>query len=255
MVEMKERIWIEVPWIQLVPQQRTAPTKGKPEFTTICDLKLGETLTIFGWYLHSNPEKQGPGNSWFGQNSAMASCRFLDVPLCHKKNGGYEDGFDERQLLGNRIAAAIREYCTEVNPEIVRAYMEGTTNEVVLDQFSPPSWDGLNLAIPTDFIRIHHVGREYRERGYSSVELGGHLVFWDECIYDPNKEPSIGLRSSSIHDQQVVDLVNAILTASEYAKMLERDCATFGRVRNNVYVAAIAEVDIDRRSPPPIEFR
>ena len=259
MVELPERLWIEFSWIQIVPTSRREASGRKKydgsidtELTAYCDIKLGNALTIHGWTIHTDPSHMDQSWGRFTQNPSGSNCRFLDNPLMHK----VDKGFSERELLETKTAEPIWEYCTKVNPDQVRAFIACETEVFNCPEFMPESWGGKSLAIPIDYIELSNIGRDSGDIGFANVNLGGHLIYWNELIYDPRQKPNRMLRTSSIHDQRLVDIINAAILAPENEMQLEEAFSRdYTRIPSREILAAcVAGVNPELIPPPPVEF-
>lgn len=248
MIKMDAPIWLEFNSITLTPAGRLLPREKTSGVSY--NVRLGDVLVVKGWNIFSNDASE----HWFSQSHSEIDCRFLDVPICHRtSNGKYEEDFDPEKLFVSLLSMAIRDYCSMTNPGI-RDYIEEKVSDANPETFTPPSWRGKTIAVPIDYIQINKLGTGLATdtKGYAQINLSGHLVYWDVCIFDKELSPEIGLRSDFIQDGRLKNAINTILQDPLIKHKIQTDAVRSSG--QNSFVAAVGGVNINRTAPPAIEF-
>lgn len=198
-----ERIWLKVERIQLCDFHR-----GKEPGTAWASVRMGEkSFVIRGYYF--TLEKDGH----LTQNNAMSRMRFFDVPLLHHGKR------QPKMLLEHILAKAIHDFCLHgERGEELKAFIEGKTEMKEFPFFKPAEWGGKSLRIPVDFVALRSMASSMLSDGsvYANIQLGEHLIFWEQLIFD-RKEFRYGGsgadrdRRDAIYDERVIETINHLL--------------------------------------------
>lgn len=200
-----ERIWLKVEGVQLCDFRRD----GNTAWATV---KMGEKSFAIRRYLFCL-EKDG----YITQNNAMSGTRFFDVPILH-------DSKRKPVLLFDRIASIIYDYyLAGEKKEELRAFLEGKTELKEFTFLKPAEWGGRSLRIPVDFVALRNMASSQFSDGsvYASIQLGEHLIFWEQLVFDFNlkefRYDGSGVRNA-IYDERVINAINHLLSSQELQK-------------------------------------
>jgi len=206
-----ERIWLKVEGFQLCDFGRSKDDPGAAWAT----VKMGEhSFVIRGYYFKL--EKDG----YITQNNAMSRMRFFDVPYLHhgKKKPAV--------LLDDILGKAIHDfYLHGEKGEQLKAFLEGRTELKEFPFFKPEEWGRKSLRIPVDFVALRSMASSLLSNGsvYANVQLGEHLIFWEQLIFDLKDFRYGGSgadrdRRDAIYDKKVVEAINNLLSGKELQK-------------------------------------
>ena len=199
-----ERIWLKVEGIQLCDFQRD--TKKNAAWATV---KMGEKSFVIRAYFFEL-EKDG---RIMAQNNAMSRMRFFDVPILH------EGKRKPALLLDEFLGKAIHDlYLHGEKGEELKAFLEGKTELKEFPLFKPAEWGGRSLRIPVDFVALRSMASSMLSDGsvYANIQLGEHLIFWEQLVFD-RKEFRYGGSGAdrdhrdAIYDERVVKAINHLL--------------------------------------------
>lgn len=135
-------------------------------------VELGNALNIVGVQVGFEDES-------FHQNLSVASLRFLDTPILHRKEENHTP------LLGDIICEAICIFFKE-NAVRLRSLFEQGLNDLDLEEVNLKQ-NGSDLVIPIQFIRLKNFssccsGGDVRV----DIQLGHHIIVWNVKIYNGN---------------------------------------------------------------------
>jgi hypothetical protein len=135
-------------------------------------VELGNALNIVGVQV-------GFEGGSFHQNLSVASLRFLDTPILHRKEENH------MPLLEDIICEAICIFFKE-NAVRLRSLFEQGLNDLDLEEVNLKQ-NGSDLVIPIQFIKLknfssRHSGGDVRV----DIQIGHHIIVWSVKIYNGN---------------------------------------------------------------------
>jgi len=216
-----ERIWLKVEGIQLCDFQRD--TKKNAAWATV---KMGEKSFVIRAYFFEL-EKDG---RIMAQNNAMSRMRFFDVPILH------EGKRKPALLLDEFLGKAIHDlYLAGEKREELTAFLEGKTELKEFPLFKPAEWGGRSLRIPVDFVALRSMASSMLSDGsvYANIQLGEHLIFWEQLIFDLKDFRYGGSRPVRDHrdaicDERVISAINHLLSRKKLQKRIRHLSETRG---------------------------
>lgn len=245
------RIWLEVPFIHLVPVAREVSDLFG-DFTGGFRLHLGDAM-VLPWQITSRPGK----DRWFSQNHGCF--RFLDSPFHHKEDHEYRG---DESLLMSIVPQQVYYLCHGRDGCAIRLWVEDGGVPPVIEPFYPPDWGAKNLRIPVDFVSVRAwragMNEAYRRHIFADVRIGHHFVFWHQMVFDPLSQNPVGMQSEWVLDSRVREAVNALL--AEYSEDLARMSAEeYVGIDTGEGWVAMLETVAPRREPeetlfPCVEF-
>lgn len=202
-----ERIWLKVEGFQLCDFQR-----NEKENSAWATIKAGEKSFAIRAYFFKLEE-----DGHITQNNAMGRMRFFDVPYLH---------YGKRKpalLLDDFLGKAIYDlYLAGEKKGELRAFLEGKTELREFPFLKPAEWGGRSLRIPVDFVALRSMGSSLLSNGsvYANIQLGEHLIFWEQLIFDLKDfryggSGTVHDQRDAIYDEKVVKVINQLLSGKE----------------------------------------
>lgn len=245
-----KRIWLKIEGIQLCDFYH-----DKDKNSAWANIKMGhEGFVVRGYFFQL--EKDG----YITQNPAMARMRFLDVPLLHR------DKKKPEMILEYALVKVIHDtYLIGEKSEEFKSFLEGKTGLTEFPFIKPAEWEGKSLRIPVDFIALRSLSASLLSNGsvYANINVGEHLIFWEQLVFDRKDfhYGGSGSRDSrdAICDKRVIAVINYLLSRKDLQNHIRYLSETRGHDLSNVaFFEKTADCDEKRVteiiSPRPIRF-
>ena len=235
-----KRICLKVKSLRLV----SLKSDSKDEKMVRLTVELGNALNITG--VQAGYEKK---DGSFHQNLSMASLRFMDVPILHRRENEKNTPLF---LLEDIICEAIFLFFKQ-NEMRMRDLLGQKLDDFDLEEFNP-DWNGLELAIPVEFIGLSRFNCRHQNGDVRvDIRLGHHFIVWGVKIYDG--KGVFELFDENIRDRELRKIIRKMIKSNTELQGHVRYLSKHGisDMGETVFIDKTAECDSESL-PPPVSF-
>lgn len=251
-----ERIWLKVEGFQLCDLCR-----AKEKRSAWATVRVGEkSFAVRGYSFKLE-------NDGHITQSSGTNMRFSDTPYLHK--GKRKPGLLLDEFLGQVIYDRYLNQYAKENEEL-RVFLEGKTELKEFPFFKPAEWGARSLRIPVDFVALWSMASSMLSNGsvYANIQLGEHLVFWEQLIFDLKEfhyggSGPVRDHRDAIYDERAISAINYLLSRKKLQNRIRHLSETRGmEFSDSVYFEKapgydekrITERKLPRSVPRPVRL-